>query len=271
MLGGSVSGLGLLVACKPVVLHTPSSAPVASAASAPAAIEAARAPTETAPAETAPVVGEATPPQEPEPVPPAHAGEAVTPAPDDPLHGSFSLADATAGVRGRGALVATIDTELGKLECELFDDKAPLTVANFIGLARGNRPWKDQFGNWVQKPAYDGTTFHRIYKGFMIQGGDPSGTGTGEPGYPVQDEYWENARYDRAGLLCLANRGQPNSGGMQLYITDGPAPHLDHGPYGAIFGQCGPVEVVHALAAVEVDGDRPRRPPRINSVKVGRR
>ena len=106
----------------------------------------------------------------------------------------------------------------------------------------------------------------------MIQGGDPNGDGTGEPGYSVQDEYWENALYDRAGLLCLANRAsQPNSGGMQFYITDGPAPHLDHGHYGAIFGRCGPVDVVHALAAVEVLGDQPRRPPRIKSIKISRR
>ena len=105
----------------------------------------------------------------------------------------------------------------------------------------------------------------------MIQGGDPTGSGLGEPGYHVQDEYWENALYDRAGLLCLANRGQANSGGMQFYITDGPAPHLNHGPYGAIFGQCAPVEVVHALGSVEVLGDRPKNPPRIRSVKISRR
>jgi len=195
----------------------------------------------------------------------------VTPAPDDPLHGNFSLADATQGLVGSGPLVATIDTELGKLECKLYDDRAPVNVANFIGLARGKRPWKNRAGNWVEKPAYDGTTFHRIFRTFMIQGGDPNGDGTGEPGYPVPDEPAKNALYDRAGLLCMANRADiPNSSGMQFFITDGPAPHLDHGNYGAIIGECAPDQVVRALASVEVSGDRPLKAPMITSIKVRR-
>ncbi len=107
----------------------------------------------------------------------------------DPLNGSFSLADATKDLKGNGPIVAKIETSKGTLQCKLFDDKAPITVANFIGLATGKRPWKDpKTGEWATRPAYDGTTFHRIIKGFMIQGGDPKGNGSGEPGYVIKDE-----------------------------------------------------------------------------------
>jgi peptidyl-prolyl cis-trans isomerase A (cyclophilin A) len=179
----------------------------------------------------------------------------------------FTVADATQGISGSGALIATIDTDLGKLDCKLYDDKAPLTVANFIGLARGTRPWKDPDGKWVKKPAYDGTIFHRIIKGFMIQGGDARGTGSGEPGYVIPDEIWENATHDRPGLLCMANRG-PNTNGAQFFITDAAAPHLDRSY--TIFGECSPEEMVHKLASVEVMGEHPKTPPKIKSIKVKR-
>ncbi|HMJ54768.1 MAG TPA: peptidylprolyl isomerase, partial [Polyangiaceae bacterium] len=155
---------------------------------------------------------------------PARPVASVKPSPDDPLAGKFSLDDAVAGLEGSGALAATIETDVGTLECKLYDDKAPNTVANFVGLARGIRPWKNPEGQWVKKPAYDGTIFHRIIKGFMIQGGDPKGIGSGEPGYVVPDEIWENALHDRAGLLCMANRG-PNTNGAQFFITDALAKH----------------------------------------------
>jgi peptidyl-prolyl cis-trans isomerase A (cyclophilin A) len=108
---------------------------------------------------------------------PVQRPERKPPGADDPLAGKFTLVDATEGLSGKGGLIADIQTELGKLECELFDDKAPITVANFVGLARGLRPFKSPAGEWLKKPAYDGTTFHRVIKGFMIQGGDPAGTG----------------------------------------------------------------------------------------------
>jgi len=191
----------------------------------------------------------------------------VTPSPDDPLAGKFTLADATRGLAGSGPLAATLETELGKLECKLYDDKAPITVANFIGLARGIRPWKDPDGKWVKKPAYDGTVFHRVIKGFMIQGGDPKGNGSGEPGYVIPDEIWENALHDRPGLLCMANRG-PNTNGAQFFITDAAAPHLDRNY--TIFGECGPEEMVHKVASVDVIGERPKSAPKIKSVKIHR-
>jgi peptidyl-prolyl cis-trans isomerase A (cyclophilin A) len=185
----------------------------------------------------------------------------------DPERGSFSLEKATAGLTGKGALVADVVTDLGKLECALYEDKAPLAVANFVGLARGLRPFKLKGADWVKKPAYDGTTFHRIIKGFMIQGGDPLGTGGGEPGYVFADEVWDGAKHDRRGLLCMANRG-PNTNGMQFFITDGAAPHLDRSY--TIFGSCAPDAVIEKIASVEVRGERPAKPPQIESVTIRR-
>jgi len=198
---------------------------------------------------------------------PAKPVATVMAAPDDPLGGQWTLDDAVKGLPGDGQLIATIDTEMGKLECKLLEDKAPLTVANFVGLARGIRPWKDPTGEWVKKPAYDGTVFHRIIRGFMIQGGDPKGNGTGEPGYVIPDEIWEGGRHDRPGLLCMANRG-PNTNGAQFFITDDAAPHLDGGY--TIFGECTPLDTIHKIASVEVVRDRPKSPPKIKSIKIKR-
>ncbi|HKQ71556.1 MAG TPA: peptidylprolyl isomerase [Polyangiaceae bacterium] len=219
------------------------------------------------PAKAAPSQTAAAEKATPTAVPAAKPAAAVPVSPDDPLKGSFSMSDATQGIAGSGSLFATIETDLGKLECKLFEDKAPLTVANFVGLARGTRPWKDPEGKWVKKAAYDGTVFHRIIKGFMIQGGDAKGTGSGEPGYVVPDELWEGAKHDRAGLLCMANRG-PNTNGAQFFITDASAPHLDRGY--TIFGECTPEDMVHKLASVEVQGERPKSPPKIKSIKIHR-
>jgi peptidyl-prolyl cis-trans isomerase A (cyclophilin A) len=188
-------------------------------------------------------------------------------SPDDPLAGKFGLADAVKGLPDQGVLTAEIKTELGTLNCELYDDKAPLTVANFIGLARGLRPFKDADGAWVKKPGYDGTTFHRVVKGFMIQGGDPKGTGAGEPGYVIPDEIWEDAYHDRRGQLCMANRG-PNTNGMQFFITDGAPAHLDGGY--TIFGQCKPDDVIEKLASVETRGDKSLKPTKILKVTIKR-
>jgi peptidyl-prolyl cis-trans isomerase A (cyclophilin A) len=185
----------------------------------------------------------------------------------DPLGGKFDLAEATKGLKGTGALTATIDTSSGPFTCKLYDDKAPNTVANFIGLARGLRPWKDH-ADWVKRPAYDGTTFHRIIPGFMIQGGDPLGNGMGEPGYVIKDEIWPGAKHDRAGLLCMANRGH-DTNGQQFFITDAAAAHLD-GNY-TIFGECTPEATVHAIAAVPRNGEKPVTPVTIKDITIARK
>jgi peptidyl-prolyl cis-trans isomerase A (cyclophilin A) len=197
----------------------------------------------------------------------AGSGTVVQHGGADPLAGKFSLQDATAGLKGTGPLTATIDTTNGSLTCKLYDDKAPNTVANFVGLARGTRPWKSPQGDWVKRPAYDGTTFHRIIKGFMIQGGDPVGNGTGEPGYVIKDEIWSGAKHDRAGLLCMANRGH-DTNGQQFFITDAAAAHLD-GNY-TIFGECSPEQTVHDIASVPLSGEKPVTPVTIKDVTIAR-
>jgi peptidyl-prolyl cis-trans isomerase A (cyclophilin A) len=181
------------------------------------------------------------------------------------MRGIFTLQDATRGLKGDGDLVADITTALGTLRCNLFDDRAPVTVANFVGLARGTRPWRNPGGQWVRKPAYDGTSFHRVIKGFMIQGGDPLGTGEGEPGYVIPDEIWPGAVHDRRGQLAMANRG-PHTNGMQFFITDGPARHLDGGF--TVFGHCAPDEIIDKLASVQTSSGEPAR--RIERISIRR-
>ena len=214
----------------------------------------------------------ATPAAPPPPQAPPHPSEppnVPVPVSDgDPVHGKFTLEDATAGLAGKGPMVAEIDTDLGKLQCDLYDDKAPITVANFVGLARGLRPFKTPDGKWTKKPAYDGTTFHRVVKGFMIQGGDPSGTGAGEPGYVIPDEIWPGSAHDHRGLLCMANRG-PNTNGQQFFIMDGAARHLDGGY--TIFGECGPDALIEKLANVQVQGDHSVTPTKMKKITIKRR
>ena len=123
---------------------------------------------------------------------------------DDPAKGSFTIADATKGLAGSGPLMAKIETTLGTFTCELFDKQAPITVANFVGLARGVRPFKDKSGQWVKKPFYDGLIFHRVIPGFMIQGGDPLGIGSGNPGYRFDNEISPDLTFDKPGLLAMA-------------------------------------------------------------------
>lgn len=198
---------------------------------------------------------------------PAKPVAQVVPSPDDPVKGKFDLADAGKGLTGSGYFIASVDTTAGKLECELWHDKAPISVANFVGLARGLRPWKTPEGKWVKKPLYDGTPFHRVIKGFMIQGGDPNGNGSGGPGYVIPDEVWEDGRHDKRGLLCMANRG-PNTNGSQFFIMDGAAAHLDGGY--TILGKCGPDELVEKIASTPVSGERATDPVKIKTVKVRR-
>lgn len=225
------------------------------------------APTAAPPVTTDPVeIAIADPPDEPEPDPepapppaddcpialPPWEGEPIAEveiSEDDPLQGVFPLERALARLGGpkHGALAAIIETELGNLTCELWPHRAPITVANFVGLARGLRPFRHE-GAWHERPGYDGTIFHRRIPAFMIQGGDPTGTGKGGPGYQIPDEQWAGAKHDRAGLLSMANRG-PNTGGMQFFITDGAAPHLP--PSFTIFGECDPLDVITTIAKAD--------------------
>jgi peptidyl-prolyl cis-trans isomerase A (cyclophilin A) len=168
---------------------------------------------------------------------------------DDPAKGNFTLEEATKGLKGSGPLTASIETTEGTFTCELYDKQAPKTVANFVGLARGVRPWKDTKSNkWVKKPFYDGLIFHRVIPGFMIQGGDPLGVGTGNPGYKFEDEFSPDLKFDKPGLLAMANAG-PGTNGSQFFITEGTPAHLT-GRH-TIFGQCEPLSLVTKIANVE--------------------
>ena len=169
---------------------------------------------------------------------------------DDPAKGKFTLEQATKGLAGSGPLTAKIETSLGTFTCELYDKDAPITVANFVGLARGTRPWKDpKTGKWVEKkPFYDGLIFHRVIPGFMIQGGDPLGVGTGNPGYRFEDEFSPNLKFDKPALLAMANAG-PATNGSQFFITEGTPQHLS-GKH-TIFGLCDPAALVSKITSVK--------------------
>lgn len=159
------------------------------------------------------------------------------------VSGPIDLKDALAGVKGKGEkLVATIVTSRGKFTCELFYKATPVTVANFVGLALGEQPYKDvKTGKWAKGKFYDGLVFHRVIPNFMIQGGDPLGTGTGGPGYKFKDEFKPNLKFDKPGKLAMANAG-PGTNGSQFFITQVPTTWLNG--HHTIFGQCEPVSLV---------------------------
>jgi len=161
------------------------------------------------------------------------------------------LARYTGGIPGSGALQVAIKTNQGTMNCTLLEDVAPITVANFVGLGRGLKAWIDPKTGQPQvgKPMYPGTIFHRVIPKFMIQGGDPQGTGRGNPGYKIPDEFASAARHDRGGILSMANAG-PNTGGSQFFVTEAPTPHLD-GRH-TVFGRCddASLEVVKKIARV---------------------
>ncbi len=161
---------------------------------------------------------------------------------------------------------ATIETNKGTLHCALFPEIAPLAVANFVGLATAQKPWMDPATGTMRKSAfYDGLTFHRVIPGFVIQGGDPIGTGTGGPGYEFRDELSADLRVE-PGMLAMANKG-PNTNGSQFFITDG-SPEWLRGRY-TVFGMCEEPEVVHAIAGVARNAsDRPVEPVIIEHVSV---
>jgi peptidyl-prolyl cis-trans isomerase A (cyclophilin A) len=179
------------------------------------------------------------------------------------------LAGYVADLKGKGPLQAVFDTSHGKITCELFDKKAPMTVANFVGLARGKKAFRNPRTNAVEKrPFYDGLVFHRVIPNFMIQGGDPLGVGSGSPGYEFATEVDPSLRHDRPGILAMANRG-PNTNGSQFYITEVPVAHLDGG-YN-VFGACKEVDVVKKIARVERGpNDRPLEPVVIKKLTIRR-
>ena len=167
---------------------------------------------------------------------------------------------------------ATLHTTLGDITINLFEDQAPKTVRNFTGLADGSQEWTNPKSNAKSsEPLYDGTIFHRVIPDFMIQGGDPLGTGTGGPGYKFDDEFHGELNFDRPYLLAMANSG-PKTNGSQFFITVTPTPHLNRKH--TIFGEVADQEsrdVVDAIAAVATGAqDRPKENVVINSVTITR-
>jgi peptidyl-prolyl cis-trans isomerase A (cyclophilin A) len=166
-------------------------------------------------------------------------------------------------------IYAIIETSMGRIVALLYDDIAPVTVKNFVDLAQGTRTTRDKKGNKVLKPYFDGLTFHRVIKGFMIQTGDVKGTGSGDCGVPnIPDEIGRKLSFDNPGTLGMANTGRPNSGACQFFITVGRASYLD-GKH-TIFGQVvSGQEVAVAISTVPTGSeDRPKTPVILKSVTI---
>ena len=156
-------------------------------------------------------------------------------------------------------LYATFKTSEGDIAVRLFPKDAPKTVANFVGLASGEKEWTDpKTRQKVHRPLYDGTIFHRVIPNFMIQGGDPLATGMGDPGYKFEDEFGSGRKFDKVGLLAMANAG-PNTNGSQFFITTSTPSHLNNRH--TIFGEViSGYEVVTKIAAVPRDArDKPNK------------
>lgn len=167
------------------------------------------------------------------------------------------------------AQTATLHTNLGDIVINLFPDQAPKTVDNFVGLAQGTKDYRDASGKPGSGPFYDGVIFHRVIDGFMIQGGDPTGTGRGGPGYQFGDEFHPELVFNKPYLLAMANAG-PGTNGSQFFITVAPTPHLNRRH--TIFGEVADADsraVVDKIAATKVDrSDRPVTPVVIDSIDI---
>jgi peptidyl-prolyl cis-trans isomerase A (cyclophilin A) len=168
-------------------------------------------------------------------------------------------------------LYAQFVTSQGNFTVRLYDQEAPKTVENFVGLAEGTKTWTDPRTNQkVSKPYYDGVIFHRVIDGFMIQSGDPLGQGIGGPGYTFGDEFHPKLRHNKAGILSMANRG-PNTNGGQFFVTLAPTPHLDdrHSVFGEVVEG---MDVVQKIGSTKTGSrDRPINDIVIETIKIERR
>ena len=191
--------------------------------------------------------------------------EAETPPPDGPFPSMGSDVERialktryTRDIGGQGKLFATLDTSAGEIRCELFEDLVPRTVDNFVGLARGQKPWRDPSnGATVTRPFYDGLVFHRVIPGLLIQSGDPTGTGQGGPGYTFADEFGEGLSHAQPGVLSMA-QSRPDGNGSQFFVTAAAAPHFDR-RY-PIFGLCANADIVDKISRGDTGDSRVHRP-----------
>jgi len=211
-------------------------------------------------------------PTPPPPAPPAQPPPAPAPPPAPPAEAAAPPASTgkplmDAALAGK-PLTAVIQTSMGDVTVELYSKDAPKTVANFVGLASGEKPWTDaRSGQPQTRPLYDGTIFHRVIPGFMIQGGDPLGNGTGDPGYRFEDEFQSGRAFDHPGILAMANAG-PNTNGSQFFITVAPTQHLTG--HHTIFGNVTKgYDVVEKIANAPRDArDRPLQTVSIKKIAV---
>lgn len=188
------------------------------------------------------------------------ANEAV----GDPYRGRFSFEEAVAGLPDAGELRARLVTDEGEIECVLDPGHAPLTVANFVGLARGLRPFRGSDRTWVTEPFYDGVPWHRAYEGQFVQTGARADQADG--GFFLQDEISVGDSFERPGVLAMANSGEPHSGSTQFFITTGPAKHL--AGHHTVFGQCDAPATVRRLERRVLRGNQDV--PRLLRVDVTR-
>lgn len=175
------------------------------------------------------------------------------------------------GIDAGAKLGAVLHTSLGSIACELKPDVAPKTVLNFVQLAEGTKSWKDadKGGEMTMRALYSGTIFHRVIPKFMIQGGDPQGTGRGGPGYKFEDETTAGVVFDAPGLLAMANSG-PNTNGSQFFITDRSTPTHLNGKH-TIFGTCENLDVVETIASVKQGArNKPVEDVVLNRVEIRR-
>ena len=257
-IAGFVCALTLVVAgCGGPQPSTPPSEPAATTAP-PAA---APAPTPTPPAAT-------EKPTEPPAAAPA-------PSADKPADSAPADTSKPSAAKYGPGIYAHFTTTNGNFIVKFFDKDAPATVANFVGLAEGKKPWTDpRSGRQIRRPYYRNVIFHRVIPNFMIQGGDPEGTGMGGPGYTFDDEISPTHKHNKAGIVSMANRG-PNTNGGQFFITVAPYPSLD-GKY-SIFGEVVEgLDNVIAISKVPTTGPRgepankPKKDVIISNVRIER-
>jgi cyclophilin family peptidyl-prolyl cis-trans isomerase len=201
------------------------------------------------------------------------AGQASAPAkpmPKPPIH---RPAATTLAAEASTDPTAIIHTTAGDLHCTLFPKLAPMGVANFTGLADGSKEWTNPVSHAKKHgvPLYDGTVFHRVIPDFMIQGGDPAGNGSGEPGYKFKNEVSADLKFDRPGRLAYANSG-PDTNGSQFFITEDSAHSLHLSGHYTIFGQCdsAAIALVKQIARMTRDPatDRPFHPVKITHIEI---
>lgn len=226
-----------------------------------------------------PAPTQTTPAQTENAAPAATAEPTAAPA-DQSANAGAATGQEQKQATGGKKMHAIMDTTMGKIKILLYNDKAPKTVENFVGLAEGTKEFTNpKTGKKEKRPYYDGIIFHRVIDGFMIQGGDPTGTGMGGPGYTFADEFHPEAKHTKPGILSMANAG-PNTNGSQFFITVAPTDFLDfdhprnkprNGGH-AVFGEVVEgMDVVYAISKVPRDSnDRPKKEVKINSVKIER-